>query len=162
MLGQAGLQMDDGSISYRIAPGDFEAWKVPSTGGQELQITRNGAMDPLEAPDGSAIYYMKYEGSAPSLWKCLNNGTQERKVLDSVCVYSLAKHGIYFLPCRNSPFPFQFFDFLDFATQRKVTSFSIDSSRVGGHLSISPDERWALYEQQDGTDSDLLLVKNFR
>ena len=149
--------MDDGSISYRIAPGDFEAWKVPSTGGQELQITRNGAMDPLEAPDGSAIYYMKYEGSAPSLWKCLNDGTQERKVLD-MCVYALAKHGIYFLPCRN-PVSFHFFDF---ATQRRVTLFSIDSSRVGGHLTISPDERWALYEQQDGTDSDLLLVKNFR
>jgi len=115
-------------------------------------------MDPLEAPDGSAIYYMKYEGSAPSLWKCLNNGTQERKVLDSVCVYSLAKHGIYFLPCRN-PVSFHF---LDFATQRTTTLFSIDSARVGGHLSVSPDERWALYEQQDGTDSDLLLVKNFR
>lgn len=142
--------------------GRFEVWKMPSTGRQELQVTKNGVGDALEAPDGSAIYYMRHEGSAASLWKCSNDGTQESRILDSVCVFALAKHGIYFLPCRNAYVSFQVLEFLDFATHRRTTLFSTPSYRVGGHLSVSPDERWVLYEQQDGTDSDLLLVKNFR
>ncbi len=140
--------------------GRDEIWKVPAAGGRATQITKTGGGYQREAAEGGAIYYIKEANPVSSLWKCAEDGTQNHKVLDSVHEYAPAKSGIYFLPGEWSlALPLRFFDF---HTRQTTTLVFVDGSRLEGRLSISPDERWALYQQEDGTLSDLMLVKNFR
>ncbi|MGA8596751.1 MAG: DUF5050 domain-containing protein [Bryobacteraceae bacterium] len=153
----------DGRSIYFLSDrtGRSEVWRVSSTGGREMQITKHGGTAYVESPEGGTIYYLREEGSNSSLWKCSTEGTQESKVLDCfMSAFTIAKHGVYFLSGPGSTWSLRFFDF---ATRRTTTGlFSLAACRIDGHLSVSPDERWLLYQQQDGTLSDLMLVKNFR
>jgi Tol biopolymer transport system component len=152
----------DGSWIFFMSDrtGRYEIWKVPAAGGRALQITKTGGAVPREAAEGGAIYYIKEGDSDNSLWKCAEDGTQNHKVLDSIRDYSPAKSGIYFLPGKCSlALPLRFFDF---HTQQTTTLLFLDGSRVDQRMSVSPDERWMLFGQQDGSLGDLMLVKNFR
>jgi len=140
--------------------GRDEIWKVPAAGGKAMQITKTGGGYQREAAEGGAIYYIKEANPVSSLWKCAEDGTQNHKVLDSIHQYSPAKSGIYFLPGKWSPaLPLRFFDF---HTQQTTTLLFLDGTRIDLRMSVSPDERWMLFGQQDGTLGDLMLVKNFR
>ena len=48
-----------GSTLHRIGPVDTEVWKLPTEGGKEIQVTRNGGETAFESPDGKSIYYTK-------------------------------------------------------------------------------------------------------
>jgi Tol biopolymer transport system component len=140
--------------------GRDEIWKVRRGRDRALQVTKTGGTFQREAPDGKAIYYMKEADSVRSLWKCAEDGTQNHKVLDSVLYFALGKSGIYFLPGKWSPtLPLRFFDF---HTKQTTTLLFLDGTRIDLRMSVSPDERWLLFGQQDGTLGDLMLVKNFR
>jgi len=140
--------------------GKFQIWKVPAAGGKALQVTKTGGAFQKEAIEGGAIYYLKEAGEVSSLWKCAEDGTQDHKVLGSIRDFSPAKSGIYFLPDKCSlALPLRFFDF---HTQQTTTLLFMDGTRVDHRMSVSPDERWMLFGQQDGTLGDLMLVKNFR
>ena len=39
--------------------GREEIWKMPSSGGEAVQITRNSGDTPQESPDGKFVYYAK-------------------------------------------------------------------------------------------------------
>ena len=60
-----------------------QIWKVPSTGGAPVQVTRNGAYDALESPDGKLLYFVK-SGRRPGLWSVPVDGGEETSVLNSV------------------------------------------------------------------------------
>jgi len=64
--------------------GREEIWRMPSSGGDAVQITRNSGDMPQESLDGKFLYYMKGWPDAVSVWKALVDGSQEAKVLDSV------------------------------------------------------------------------------
>ena len=64
--------------------GREEIWKMPSNGGEAVQITRNSGDVPQESPDGRFLYYMKGWPEAVSVWRASVDGNQEAKVLDSV------------------------------------------------------------------------------
>ena len=79
--------------------GREEIWKMPSSGGEAVQITRNSGDTPQESPDGKFLYYMKGWPEAVSVWRASVDGSQEVKVLDSVHSegqWAVGKDGIYF------------------------------------------------------------------
>jgi hypothetical protein len=49
----------------------------------------------------------------------------------------------------------------EFATGRARELAALEKKDRGG-LTVSPDGRWVVYDQQDAYGSDLVLVENFR
>ena len=143
--------------------GREEIWKMPSNGGEAVQITRNSGDTPQESADGKILYYMKGWPVAVTIWRASVDGTQEAKVLDSVDnegQWNVGKEGIYFF--RN-PDKLGHNDicFYEFATGqiRKVLTIQ---RPVSNHIAVSPDGRTILYPQSDESGSVLMLVENFR
>jgi Tol biopolymer transport system component len=143
--------------------GREEIWKMPSTGGDAVQITRNSGDTPYESPDGKFLYYMKGWPDAVNVWKASVDGSQEVKVLDSVhsqAQWAVGKEGIYFFKTPDK-IGYSDISFYEFATSqiRKVVTIQ---RPVGGRIALSPEGGTILYSQSDESGSVLMLVENFR
>ena len=143
--------------------GREEIWKIPSNGGDAIQITRNSGDEPQESPDGKSLYYMKGWPDAVSVWRASVDGSQEVKVLEGVhseAQWAMGKDGIYFfkVPDKLGHSDLSFYDFATSQTRKILTI----PHRVDNHIAVSPDGRTILYPQFDSAGSDLMLVENFR
>ena len=143
--------------------GREEIWKMPSSGGEAVQITRNSGDAPRESPDGKFLYYMKGWPDAVSVWRASVDGNQEAKVLDSVHSegqWSVGKEGIYFFrtPDKMGHSDLCFYEFAS-GQIRKVLTIQ---RPVDNHIAVSPDGGTILYPQSDESGSVLMLVENFR
>jgi Tol biopolymer transport system component len=140
-----------------------QIWKIAASGGQEVQITRNGGDFPQESPDGKFIYYEKGWPSETSVWRVPVEGGEETKVLDSVHPYgkwAVGKEGIYFFTPSGER-EHTDIQLYEFATGRTTKILTIESA-VNPHIAVSSDGRTILYTQTDQAGSDLMLVENFR
>jgi eukaryotic-like serine/threonine-protein kinase len=143
--------------------GREEIWKMPSNGGEAVQITRNSGDIPQESSDGKSLYYMKGWPDPVSVWRASVDGNQEAKVLDSVHSegqWAVGKEGIYFFRPADK-MGHSDICFYEFATGqiRKVLTIQ---GPVNTHIVVSPDGRTILYPQSDESGSVLMLVDNFR
>ena len=143
--------------------GREEIWKMPSSGGEAVQITRNSGDSPQESADSKFLYYMKGWPAAVSVWRVSVDGNQEAKVLDSVHQegqWTVGKEGIYFFrtPDKMGRSDIFFYEFVS-AQIRKVLTIQ---RPVDNHIAVSPDGRSILYPQSDEFGSVLMLVENFR
>ena len=143
--------------------GREEIWKMPSSGGEAVQITRNSGDIPQESADGKFLYYMKGWPEAVSVWRALVDGNQETRVLDSVHSegqWTVGKEGIYFFrtPDKIGRSDICFYDFATGQIRRVLTV----QRPVDNHIAVSPDGRTILYPQSDESGSVLMLVDNFR
>jgi len=143
--------------------GREEIWKMPSGGGEAVQITRNSGDTPQESPDDKFLYYMKGWPEAVSVWRSSVDGNQETKVLDSVHSegqWTLAKKGIYFFraPDKLGHSDLCFYEFAS-GQVRKILTIQ---RPLDNHITVSPDGRTILYPQFDDSGSVLMLVENFR
>ncbi len=137
-----------------------QIWKLPAEGGDAIQVTKNGGVDVQESADGEKLYYSKGE-NAPGLWSVPTRGGEESLVYRPVHRYwDLVNDGVYFVEEIQKKY---FIQFLNFRTGAKVPISQIGIpwfSHAG--LSVSPDRRWILYEQRDGSNSNIMVVENFR
>ena len=143
--------------------GREEIWKMPSSGGEAIQITRNFGDLPQESSDGRYLYYMKGWPEAVSVWRASVDGTQEAKVLDSVSGYgewAVARDGIYFFrtPDKMGHSDLCFYEFSTGQTRKILTN----QRPVESLVAVSPDGRTILYPQSDESGSNLMLVEHFR
>jgi Tol biopolymer transport system component/predicted Ser/Thr protein kinase len=143
--------------------GREEIWKMPSSGGEAVQITRNSGDIPQESPDGKYLYYMKGWPDVVSVWRTSVDGNQEAKVLDSVHSegqWTVAKEGIYFFrpPDKMGHSDICFYEFASGQIREVLTI----QRPVNTHIAVSPDGRTILYPQSDESGSVLMLVENFR
>lgn len=143
--------------------GREEIWRMPASGGEAVQITRNSGDTPQESPDGRFLYYMKEWPDAVSVWRASVDGNQEAKVLDSVHSegqWTVGKEGIYFFrtPDKMGHSDICFYEFAS-GQIRKVLTIQMP---VNNHIAVSPDGRTILYPQSDESGSVLMLVDNFR
>ncbi len=159
--------LHDGKWIYFVSSrsGRFEIWKTPAqpegTGGQAIQVTKNGGFSALESPDGKFLYYAKENGPT-SLWKVPVVGGEEVQVLDSLYFWSnfqVVHEGIYYVPRPVSPseYRIEFYRFADGKTQAVAT---VDKDPFG--ITVSPDRRAMLVALTESRGSDLMLVENFR
>jgi Tol biopolymer transport system component len=147
--------------SYR-GGGPFQLWKIQVQGGAPVQITKNGGVFAAESADGLFLYYSKYE--APGIWKMPLNGGAETHVLEKPeagdwANWALARNGIYFFDSNSeNDKGVKFFDFAGGKTIR----ISPSESRAGVGMAVSADGKTIFYDQNEFTESTVMLVKNFR
>jgi Tol biopolymer transport system component len=81
--------------------GRSEMWKVPDSGGPEIQVTTTGGENPMETSDGKYLYYGKQKSrSEPYVWcMSLANGGEEQLFRSQIDIESLAmgKRHLYFV-----------------------------------------------------------------
>jgi Tol biopolymer transport system component len=145
--------------------GDYQLWKVPSQGGSAVQVTRKGGWEAFEAPDGHWLYYTHPRGDE-GIWRVPVEGGEESQVLDhgQQCFWAVGDTGIFLLNPERGQVPN--IEFYSFATNRlsevarlgKNLAFDLET----GSLAVSRDGGWILYLAADKTESDLVLVENFR
>lgn len=143
--------------------GREEIWKMPSGGGDAIQITQNSGDMPQETPDGKFLYYMKGWPSAVSVWRARVDGSQEAKVLDSEDSggeWTVGKEGIYFFrtPDKTGSRDMCFYEFATGQTRKIGTT----QRPLWSRIVVSPDGQTILYPQSDEFGSVLMLVENFR
>ena len=139
--------------------GDRQIWKIPVAGGEAEQVTENGGVLALESRDGQTLYFSRDVGRQRSLWKMPVEGGQESLVsaMARGTRFARADLGIYFFS------DFATLQFLPFDSGQAVPIVSGLGWDPGDRLwSVSPDGRWALLTQSGPSESDLMLVENFR
>jgi len=139
--------------------GRFEVWKMRVNGSSQTQVTTNGGFMALESDDGRDLYYTKTDG-ASALWRMPVAGGAERQVVPSVHGrnFTLTKHRIWFMQEADGEIALRSVE----PGSAQPTTVSTPGRFLFHGLSVSSDERHALYSQADVVGSDLMLVENFR
>jgi Tol biopolymer transport system component len=142
-----------------------EIWKMPSRGGEAIQLTRVGEPDvdiPRESPDGKWLYYSRGWPGPQSVWKIPVAGGESTRVLEAIAPggkWTVGSDGIYFftVPDEKGHTDLSVYEFATGKT-RKIRTMG----RPVDDMAVSPDGRTILYSQLDEESSDLMLVENFR
>jgi eukaryotic-like serine/threonine-protein kinase len=141
-----------------------DLWRMPSTGGNAVRITTNGAFRPEPSPDGKLIYYGKR--LAKQLWAIPAEGGEEHVVLEPVAGFNwtVRPKGIYYFDFGVPPGAPKLVNFYSFRTG-SINRVGVVESNVStdfSGISVSPDGRWLLYSHEAATASDLMLLDGFR
>jgi Tol biopolymer transport system component len=133
-------------------------WKMRSTGGPEIQVTKNAGYWSDESVDGKDLYYMNEAG----LWRVPSAGG------DAVWVgpyssFAPARNGVYCAYTKSPRSQSAAFElrFLDSKTHQTKT-LGVLSGPLGWNINISPDEHRLLYSKFDREGSELMLIENFQ
>ena len=141
-----------------------EIWIANANGTNQIQVTSlNG--EPAGrgnlSPDGYWLYFTKSNSDESPLMKMPSAGGPETQVLPAVYYrgFAPAGKGVYFIYREGAKSAS--IRFLNEATGevRKVQPLT---KPLGLHLSVSPDEQFVLWSQEDHPGSDLMLIENFR
>jgi Tol biopolymer transport system component len=159
-------QSRDGQWIYFAATisGSLEIWKMPSAGGEPVQITKQTGYRPEESPDGKLLYYGRH--NMQGVWSVPVAGGEERRVLDSVGErnWTVAPKGIYYFDFAVAPGAPKLVRFYRFQTGKIEEVGTVEPTVSGDYsgISVSPDGRWLLYSHVASTTSDLMLLDHFR
>lgn len=140
----------------------FQIWKMPFRGGPPVRLTKNGGLGPVESADGRYLYYAKYEQGG--LWRMPLQGGEETELLNDIggsgwVDWALAPNGIYYL--KYGKFPEVSIDLFEFASSKTIPIWTLDKE-PGWGLSLSKDGKSVVYIQNEFSESNLMLVRNFR
>jgi dipeptidyl aminopeptidase/acylaminoacyl peptidase len=146
--------------------GDWQVWKIPSVGGAATKVTSQGGREAFESTDGQWLYYTKFPPSQ-GIWRVAVAGGEETQVLDHGYQgrWAVLDSGIALAWLTPESVPV--LEFFRFATRsltkiRKVPKDLLRTDTLGPTLAVSPDGLWILYSFFDRSESDLVLVENFR
>jgi Tol biopolymer transport system component len=139
--------------------GESQIWRISVTGTNSSQITSNGGNAPQISSDGKWLYYTK-NGKSP-VYKCPSNGGEE-SVAFNIQVFGylwcLVDEGIYYINRSDASYSVNYYDN---NTNQSYRILNLGKKNVA-HPTISPNGKWLLYTQVDQSESDIILVKNFR
>jgi Tol biopolymer transport system component/DNA-binding winged helix-turn-helix (wHTH) protein len=140
----------------------FQIWKMSFHGGSPVRLTKNGGIGPVESPDGRYLYYTKYEQGG--MWRMSLEGGEESEVFSDIggagwADWALCANGIYYL--KYGKFPHVSIDLFEFASGRTILIWALDKE-PGWGLSLSSDGKSIVYIQNEFSESNLMLVRNFR
>jgi hypothetical protein len=167
--GELGSWSRDGRWVYFASnrTGRHETYRMPAGGGQAEQVTRNGGSNAFESPDGSSVYIWRPD-SGGRVYRIRKVGGEETEVLKSISWFgfALGRKGIYYFREAyrdategNAWLQLQY---LPFDGGKPATITAVKADLLYASVSVSPDERFILYGQDDQSGSDLMLVENFR
>jgi Tol biopolymer transport system component len=146
--------------------GDWQVWKIPSDGGAAIKVTSQGGREAFESTDGQWLYYTKYPPSQ-GIWRVAVAGGEESQVLDHGYqgLWAVLDSGVAL--ARLAPESVPVIEFFSFATRslttiRKPPKDLLRTNWFGTSLAVSPDGLWILYAFDDRSESDLVMVENFR
>jgi Tol biopolymer transport system component len=153
----------DGKSVYYLQRGQI--WKAASDGGRPEQLTeRGGGGSPVDSPDGKFVYY-RWRGAG--IWRIPASGGEAEEALSPegpvIADPVVVKGGIYYMV-------FERFDrsaavlFYDFASKKTTEAFRLPGRNFGFTpvFSISPDGKSILFARVDQSQTNLMLVQNFK
>lgn len=150
---------------YARRAGTIQTWKIPAQGGKEIQLTKHGGGAGIESMDGKCFYY--HMAGAPELWKVPVEGGEEalvtRETPNFMNYWALGNQGLYFLEPRVAEHQ-AILKLFRFETGRSSPVALLDEPFPYSlsRLSLPADGRWLLYDQVDRSESDIMLIENFR
>jgi Tol biopolymer transport system component len=160
----------DGSWLYFSSnrTGREEVWKMPAAGQAGVQLTHGGGFNPIAAPDGRTVYFLRSEKEL-GLWSVSTDGRAETRVIETnpeqeidITNWAVTVRGIYFLEGkRGETYTLEFFDFDTRRTTPLTTLGGPNGTFVILGLTVAPDESSVLYAERDKFDLDLMLVEDF-
>jgi len=144
--------------------GNWQMWKMPSTGGDAVQVTHGGGHGGFESADGKFFYYAKGDNIG-GIWRLPLSGGEETEIVPPLEAgywgyWALVDKGIYYLEASEPPGV----AFYSFATQSTSRVFDLESRPVlyVTGLGVSPDAKTILYTQLNAFSRDIVLVGNYR
>jgi Tol biopolymer transport system component len=162
----------DGDWIYFMSDrsGSFQIWTVGLAGEGPVQITNRGGFEAHESPDRKFVYYLDRPPAAargtvePSkLMRIPVEGGHESVVIPSVWPFhwTVVKDGIYYLGLDPPSDEVLFYRF-DTRQTTRVAILPRTVSRVDGRAAVSSDGRWLLTTHVERTDTDFMIIDNFR
>jgi hypothetical protein len=148
----------------------LEIWRMAVEGGAAVRITESGGFEPMESLDGGLLFYLDRPpnqaggaGSARTLKQRPTGGGPEVVVMEGVRPFWWfpSGKGIYFLTREPE---FDAIDFRAFGSgkvERKGRLPFRASARLN-RLTVSGEGRWALVNEVERWDADLMVIENFR
>jgi hypothetical protein len=135
---------------------------VGLSGGDPVQVTKNGGFASTESVDGKYLYYTRSKDVFASLWKMAVGGGEETRIVDGVVItnFALTASGLYYMTQPDPRSDTKLVQFLGFGDQHPRTVATIKQNVYAG-FSVSPDERWLLYAPTGRGGSNIMLVENF-
>ena len=135
--------------------GDHQIWRIPASGGEAIQVTRNGGIHAQESQDRRFLFYTKTRGIVP-LWRApLADGVitgPEERIHEPIFYLSfeVRPEGVY-VGSRTS------FQLLPASGGASV----LFQTAIGQEISVSADRKFVLSNVSADT-SDLMVMDNFR
>jgi Tol biopolymer transport system component len=153
----------DGKSIYYSQRGQI--WKAAADGGRPEQLTERGSNGaPAESPDGKFVYF-RWRGG--SIWRVSASGGEAEEAVNAEGPLLgdplPMKGGIYYMV-------FERFDrsvavlYHDFASKKTTEAFRLPGRNFGFTpvFSISPDGKYILFARVDQSQTNLMLVQNFK
>jgi Tol biopolymer transport system component len=152
----------NGQWIYFVGRGE-QIWRIHVDSGDAEQVTRDPdrADLPHESPDGKSLYYSKGWPNPQTVWRVSLKGGEATKVLSGVsstAFWTVGRDGIYFFATPDEK-GHSDLSVYEFATSKTRKILTVERPV---EWSASLYGRSILYTQVDETDSDLMLVENFR
>ncbi len=160
----------EGNFIYFCSTGSgtSQICRMDSFGKNIQQITQHGGQEVQISSDGINLYYIK-EYSLPGLWSVSPEGRGEKALIKLSSVrrghWVVVDKGIIFLDFKdsqpNGAVPIRFFHF---SNEIIDTLGAINNIRLTATfpITVSRDARWIVWSIEDRSESDLMMVDNFR
>lgn len=166
VVAQGGLAnwSHDGKSIYYSQRGQI--WKAAADGANPVQLTEHGSSgEPAESPDGKFVYYRTRRAS---IGRVPTSGGAEEPAIDvegpivgdQIVV---EKGGVYYLGIERFERSIAVL-YRDFATKKTSEVFRLGGRNFGfiPVFSISPDGKNILFARVDQSQTNLMLVDNFK
>jgi Tol biopolymer transport system component/DNA-binding winged helix-turn-helix (wHTH) protein len=137
-------------------------WKAPAEGGAAVRLTGEGeGHSPLEAVDGTRVFFYKVEGGHHQAWSASINGGDERPMsgMPADVPWVPARKGLYFINGSPRHFSLNHFDFVT-GQRRKIAD--LPSVFGIGLAAISSDGRTFFFTGVEHGEGDIVQVDGFR
>jgi len=152
----------DGKSIYYQSRGQI--WKADATGANpRLLVRRMGAGQPVETLDGKYVIY-RFRGS---IYRVPAEGGEEEEFIEPEhdmfwTSIQPARNGAYYLEWERSrrAMAVSYYDYASRKSSRVFAAQGFDMN--GGVFSVSPDEKFILYPKTDRSQTNLMLLENFK
>jgi Tol biopolymer transport system component/DNA-binding winged helix-turn-helix (wHTH) protein len=141
--------------------GQVEIWRMPASGGLAVQITSTGGERPLASLDEKSVFYLALDGTG--VRSVPVGGGPSALAAAPVHRYpsgfTLTSQGLYYgAPPHSGEDRFVMFASFSRGITRPVALVRYPFY-IG--MSVSPDNRYVVFDLADQSDRDLLVVKDF-